>query len=84
MPTPSNLPSSSIRETLREGAASRFQSVGLLVRSHRITLPLPPPAFRSVPQSFLCLTVEPEDAKITGATRSLSRRLLALNMHQES
>src|SRR5947209_17687692 len=35
---------------------------------------------RTTSTSFLALAKEPEDAKITGATRSLDRRLLALNL----
>ncbi|MGA2438456.1 MAG: hypothetical protein ABSF57_08075 [Acidobacteriaceae bacterium] len=41
-------------------------------------LPIHPPAPRL---SVLCaLSREPEDARITGGTRSLDRRLLALNL----
>lgn len=35
---------------------------------------------RTPSTAFLTLPKEPEDAKITGATRSLDRRLLALNI----
>jgi hypothetical protein len=35
---------------------------------------------RTPSTAFLALPREPEDAKITGATRSLDRRLLALNL----
>jgi hypothetical protein len=35
---------------------------------------------RTASTAFLTLPKEPEDAKITGATRSLDRRLLALNL----
>lgn len=35
---------------------------------------------RTPSTAFLALPKEPEDAKITGATRSLDRRLLALNL----
>ena len=35
---------------------------------------------RTACTTFLALPKEPEDAKITGATRSLDRRLLALNI----
>jgi hypothetical protein len=35
---------------------------------------------RTPSTSFISLPNEPEDAKITGATRSLDRRLLALNL----
>lgn len=39
---------------------------------------------KSSPTTMLNLRIEPEDAHITGATRSLSRRLLALNIRQDS
>jgi hypothetical protein len=35
---------------------------------------------RTASTAFLTMPKEPEDAKITGATRSLDRRLLALNI----
>jgi hypothetical protein len=35
---------------------------------------------RTPSTAFLALPNEPEDAKLTGATRSLNRRLLALNL----
>jgi hypothetical protein len=36
---------------------------------------------RTASTAFIALPKEPEDAKITGATRSLDRRLLALNIN---
>jgi hypothetical protein len=37
-----------------------------------------------MPATFLAMPAEPDDARITGATRSLSRRLLALNVRQDA
>ena len=84
MYTPSNRPSASSRGTYREGAPQRLQSAGLFALSSRKAKPVSVPVIRPILSSFICLAVEPEDAKLTGATRSLSRRLLALNMHHDS
>lgn len=43
----------------------------------RLQLTLPP---TSQPGKLFALSKEPEDAKLTGGTRSLDRRLLALNI----
>jgi hypothetical protein len=58
---------------------SRVQS-GVLVTT---VTPIRPPASRQPmprPSSLLNLPKEPEDARLTGGTRSLGRRLLALNL----
>jgi hypothetical protein len=39
-----------------------------------------PPARQPAPRVLYALPKEPEDARITGGTRSLDRRLLALNL----
>jgi hypothetical protein len=41
---------------------------------------LPPRKFGPVSAGFSMLPFEPEDARLTGGTRSLSRRLLGLNL----
>ena len=47
-----------------------------------VTRHRPIPSRQPVPQSsnYLVLPKEPEDARLTGGTRSLDRRLLALNL----
>ncbi len=50
----------------------------LVARSQR-PLPIPHPSLLSKSR-FARLPQEPEDARITGVTRSLQRRLLALNV----
>jgi len=46
-----------------------------------LTRPRPTPFRKPAPASSLCtLPKEPEDARLTGGTRSLDRRLLALNL----
>ena len=60
---------------------SRFAQ-GLMARSHQSTFKVGPEA-RAVSLAksrFARLPQEPEDARITGVTRSLTRRLLALNV----
>jgi hypothetical protein len=44
----------------------------------------PAPVARRAPVSFVTMPAEPDDAHMTGVTRSLSRRLLGLNVRQES
>ncbi len=83
MHTPTNLPSSTSRGNYRETPLSRLQATGLFQRSLRHKQPATA-AVRPLLSSFICLSAEPEDAKITGATRSLSRRLLALNIRHDS
>jgi hypothetical protein len=39
-----------------------------------------PPSRQPGPRTLIALPREPEDARITGGTRSLDRRLLALNL----
>jgi hypothetical protein len=46
--------------------------------TQRLQFPSPPPALRTA--SLFALPKEPEDARLTGGTRSLDRRLLALNL----
>jgi hypothetical protein len=41
--------------------------------------PRRPPSRQLAPRALFALPKEPEDARITGGTRSLDRRLLALN-----
>ena len=44
----------------------------------RLQFPSPPPSLRNA--NIFSLKKEPEDARLTGGTRSLDRRLLALNL----
>jgi len=69
------IPSSFIR---LQPPANRIQS-GLLVTpvTQRRLIPNRQPA----PRLLSMLPNEPEDARLTGGTRSLDRRLLALNLH---
>ena len=46
--------------------------------TQRIQFPSPPPALSTA--SLFSMPREPEDARLTGGTRSLDRRLLALNL----
>ena len=46
--------------------------------TQRLQFPSPLPALRTA--SLFSLPKEPEDARLTGGTRSLDRRLLALNL----
>lgn len=84
MQIPSNLPSRVSRLTTREVSfgASLVVAGGSLAGSRRPRYAAPIP--RKPVSSFVALPAEPEDAYITGATRSLSRRLLALNMREAS
>ncbi len=81
MHIPNNLPSLPAR-TLHRESVLRFQTPSATMRSPTKLKRVPNLVSRAALQSFVCLAMEPEDAKITGATRSLSRRLLALNMPQ--
>jgi len=58
---------------LRTQAGSQVTSV-----PQRLQFPSPAPSLRSA--SLFSLPKEPEDAGLTGGTRSLDRRLLALNL----
>src|SRR5512142_1010890 len=71
-----------------QSSLSRFQTStsgtrvqpGVLVTT---VTPIRPPASRQAsprPSNLLSLPNEPEDARLTGATRSLDRRLLGLNL----
>jgi hypothetical protein len=62
---PSRLPKADLRNTANSVVQLR-------------QMPLRQPAPRSA--SLFALPNEPEDARITGGTRSLNRRLLALNL----
>jgi hypothetical protein len=46
--------------------------------TQRLQFPSPPPALSTA--SLFSIPKEPEDARLTGGTRSLDRRLLALNL----
>ena len=61
--------------SLRKQVESSQFAMNLMARSRKPEVPLPLGKSR-----FLRLPEEPEDAKITGVTRSLTRRLLALNL----
>lgn len=82
--TLNNLPSSRGTISSHEAGATRAHVQALLSRSARLARVPAPPRDEKRMVSFVCLTAEPEDAKLTGATRSLSRRLLALNMRDDS
>ena len=71
------------RGSRQESLPTRTQSPLALSRSIGQLARSPSLVARSV-ASFVCLSVEPEDAKMTGGTRSLSRRLLALNIRDDS
>jgi hypothetical protein len=63
----------------------RFQasSQAALVQPGTLVTPVTqrrPPSRQVTPPVLLSLPREPEDARITGGTRSLARRLLALNL----
>jgi hypothetical protein len=83
MQTPSNHPSLTPRATIRETPATSTLSTSTTSsqgnRKPRYEAPLSP---RKSVTSSIRMPFEPEDAYITGATRSLSRRLLALNLRQ--
>ena len=73
-PTVANF-KNTIPASLRRQVESSQFAYSLMARSQKVEPKLP------VRQSgFMRLPGEPEDAKITGVTRSLTRRLLALNM----
>jgi len=85
MQLPSNLPSLTPRASIREtsftaGFLSHSPSLPTLRKPRYAPAPVP----RKPVSSIVSLPAEPEDAYITGATRSLSRRLLALNIRQAS
>jgi hypothetical protein len=83
MPLPSNLPSLTPRSMVGESKFSTtFTSAALFIeRRVRYT---PTPVLRKPVSSIISLPAESEDAQITGTTRSLTRRLLALNIRQAS
>jgi len=72
-----------------QSTLSRFQTSAPANRMHAEVLvttvtPIRPPASRQPaprPSNLLNLPKEPEDARLTGGTRSLDRRLLALNLN---
>ena len=71
-----------VPSSVRKPAESSRFAYDLMARSRR-NLAVPEPRVVSVPMPksrFMRLPDEPEDAKITGVTRSLTRRLLALNL----
>jgi len=85
MPVPSNLPSLTPRGAPKDVIlpSSFFNQArsGYETRRPRyVAAPVP----RKPMSTITRMPAEPEDAQITGATRSLSRRLLALNMRQAS
>jgi hypothetical protein len=85
MPFPSNLPSLTPRTTVGESQySSAFSRANILVSVERRFRYISTPVPRKPASSIVCLPTEPEDAHITGATRSLTRRLLALNIRQAS
>jgi hypothetical protein len=85
MPLPSNQPSLTPRNVVRETPLN-----SIFTRSNNATPQgrkasfAPPSSQRKPVSTVLRLPTEPEDAHITGATRSLTRRLLALNVRQVS
>ncbi len=55
--------------------------VGYVPQDTTVTLsPKPPRRVATLAARLLALPVEPEDAKLTGSTRSLHRRLVGLNL----
>jgi len=85
MPVPNNLPSLTPRSTSKEIALKtgilNSTIPGVDTRRYRYA---PVPAPRKPVSAVVKMATEPDDAHITGATRSLSRRLLALNVRQAS
>ncbi len=83
---PSSAPRLALRDVpLQSDSFNRSLPAGSLpvsVNKHARYVPAPLP--RKPVSSFISMPAEPEDAHITGATRSLSRRLLALNIRQAS
>lgn len=75
MHIPSNIPSSAVSRSVRGSSLPAQSSAKSLKYPQQVV-----PVSKGLVSSFACLSSEPEDAKITGATRSLSRRLLALSM----
>jgi hypothetical protein len=68
--------------SLRAGSPAVHEKRGVTEperRPHLVTIPSRKPAV-SVKRSLALFPHESEDARITGATRSLYRRLLALNL----
>ncbi|HWB33014.1 MAG TPA: hypothetical protein VG714_07575 [Acidobacteriaceae bacterium] len=55
-------------------------AAGVTPVTQRLEFPSPKPALRTA--SMFSLPKEPEDARLTGGTRSLDRRLLALNLNK--
>jgi hypothetical protein len=85
MPVPNNLPSLTPRATANDAAlGSGFLNSGKMLSDTRRPRYVPVPVPRKPVSAIVRMPAEPEDAFITGATRSLSRRLLALNMRQVS
>lgn len=90
MQGPSNLPSlaarstTNVRSTPSDVPFGKMVSIGATAEkwSSRKYPPVAVP--RRMPATFLAMPAEPDDARITGATRSLSRRLLALNVRQDA
>lgn len=78
MSNPYNTVPASVRTPIE---SSRFTQ-GLMARAQRTALSaLPDPRIAALAKSrFAPLPQEPEDARMTGVTRSLNRRLLALNL----
>jgi hypothetical protein len=85
MSFPSNLPSLTPRTMAGElKFSSAFSSVSTTFVAERRSRYTPIPVPRKPVSSIINLPAESEDAHITGATRSLTRRLLALNIRQAS
>lgn len=77
VPSPRGLPGSIPPSLTTYGVRTPAMT---LRRSGYSTVRLP----RKPVASVVDAAIEPEDAHLTGATRSLTRRLLALNMRQAS
>jgi hypothetical protein len=73
------IPSNPIR--LRTSSPAQFTGQGLRVATLSPLRPVLSRQPSSRPAHLLALPKEPEDAGLTGGTRSLDRRLLALNLY---
>ncbi len=80
MPYPSNLPALTPRTPSTTNQFSTVRVPQTAERRPRFVAV----TMRKTVTSVTALPVEPEDAHLTGATRSLTRRLLALSIRQAS
>ena len=76
-----NILKNALPASLRKPVEPSRHALGALGRSHKPSTVPASEARTLPPHGFNNLPAEPEDARLTGVTRSLNRRLLALNLH---